>query len=166
MLARMHSSQIITALTGLSALAALATAWIAQYGFGLFPCELCLYQRLPYIGILALSVLATTSMVDASARQLATYIAGALFVTTAGVAFFHVGVEQEWWSSTCAPTGNQAFSFDDVLAAIQEPGQPACNDIPFTFLGLSIAGYNVIAGVVLSALSIWAASKPNLWHDP
>ncbi|MBT4739766.1 MAG: disulfide bond formation protein B [Rhodospirillaceae bacterium] len=165
MSARLHPSQVTIILIGFMALAALGTAWIAQYGFGLFPCELCLYQRLPYIGVLALSILAATPMVDPGARRLAVYVAAILFATTAGIAFFHVGVEQEWWNSTCAPTGSQAFSFDEVRSALRSPGQPACNDIPFTFLGLSPAGYNVIAGVVLSVLSLWAARRSELWQD-
>ena len=161
----MHPGRVIQIPIGWLALSRLGRAWIAQYGFGLFPCELCLYQRLPYIGVLALSILAATPVVDPSARQLATYIAAILFATTAGVAFFHVGVEQEWWSSTCAPTGSQAFSFDDVRSALQQPGQPACDDIPFTFLGLSPAGYNMIAGIVFSVLCLGAARRPDLWQE-
>lgn len=162
---QLHPSQTITILIGFVALSALSTAWTAQYVFGLFPCELCLYQRLPYLGVLALSILAATPVVDPSARQLAAFIAAILFATTAGIAFFHVGVEQEWWSSTCAPTGSQAFSFDDLRSALQQPGQPACNDIPFTFLGLSPAGYNAIAGLVFSTLCIGAALRPKLWQE-
>lgn len=162
---RLHPSQVTMTLIGLVAIAALSTAWTAQYGFGLFPCELCLYQRLPYIGIALLSLLVVTPIVDPSARQLAAYVSALLFITTAGVAFYHVGVEQEWWSSNCAPRGSQTFSFDDVRSALQQPGQPACNDIPFTFLGLSFAGYNMIAGMVFSALSLRAARRPELWQD-
>ncbi|MDG2244557.1 MAG: disulfide bond formation protein B [Rhodospirillaceae bacterium] len=165
MLFRLHPSQVAITLIGLVAIAALSAAWTAQYGFGLFPCELCLYQRLPYIGIALLSLLAITPIVDPSARQLAAYVSALLFITTAGVAFYHLGVEQAWWSSNCAPTGSQAFSLDDVRSALQQPGQPACNDIPFALLGLSFAGYNMIAGIVFSALSLRAARRPELWQD-
>lgn len=147
------------------ALAALATAWIAQYGFDLFPCELCLYQRLPYLGIVALSLLSLMPVVDRPSRHLAVQVCALLFATTAGIAAYHVGVEQGWWQSSCAPTGAQSFSMDDVLSALEKPGTPACDDVPFTFLGLSMAAYNMIAGLVLAALALWFTRKPKLWQE-
>ena len=148
-----------------AALMALATAWVAQYGFDLFPCELCLYQRLPYMGILALAGLSTLPVVDPEARRLAAYIAAVLFATTAGVAVFHVGVEQEWWAAACAPTDAAAFSFEDIRSALQKPGQPACNDIPFTLFGISFAGYNVAVGLILAGLSLKAALTDCFWKS-
>ena len=152
-------------LIAIAALMALTTAWVAQYGFGLFPCELCLYQRLPYIGIVALAGFSTLQVVEPEARRLAAYIAALLFATTAGVAVFHVGVEQEWWNAACAPTATAAFSFDDIRTALQKPGQPACNDIPFTLLGISFAGYNVLAGLILTGLSLKAALTDHFWKS-
>jgi len=159
---RTQDSLVIVAL-GLAALLALGTAWTAQYGFGLFPCELCLYQRLPYIGIVALSALALMPAVDANARRQACGLAALLFIATAGVAFFHIGVEQEWWQTNCAPTGPQSFSFEDIQAALQQPGEPACNEIAFELFGISMAGYNMLAGLVLAGLSGWAFRADRYW---
>tara|TARA_B110000438_G_scaffold222357_1_gene215770 strand:- start:41 stop:541 length:501 start_codon:yes stop_codon:yes gene_type:complete len=150
----------------LSAFAALGTAWASQYGFDLFPCELCLYQRLPYIGILALSSASLTPFVDSEPRRLAMGVIALLFLTTAAVAGYHIGVEQGWWDSSCAPTGNQSFSIDDIQSALQKPGMPACNDVPFTLFGLSMAAYNMIAGMALSGLAFWATRKTSLWNTP
>lgn len=146
-----------------AALTALGTAWTAQYGFGLYPCELCLYQRLPYIGIVAFTGMALVLSIEREARQQLTYVVSVLFLISAGTAFFHVGVEQEWWQSSCAPTGPQTFSFDDIRTALQQPGQPACNDIPFTFFGISMAGYNVFAALSLAIASFWAARQNRFW---
>lgn len=148
---------------GLAALVALGTAWTAQYGFGLHPCELCLYQRLPYIGIVALCGLSLMPVVDPDARRLACGIAALLFLATAGVAFFHVGVEQEWWQTNCAPTGPQSFSFDDIQAALSRPGSPACNEIAFELFGISMAGYNVFAGIGFAIAAAWAYRAEGNW---
>lgn len=165
MFARLHPSLIVMLVTGGSALTALATAWTSQYGFSLYPCELCLFQRLPYIGVVSLSALAVMPVVDPRARQLASFICGLLFFATASIAFFHVGVEQGWWQSTCAPTGGQSFSIDDIRSALLQPGQPACNDIQFTLFGLSMAGYNMITGIVFAAASLWAARNETFWRE-
>ncbi|MEQ8509493.1 MAG: disulfide bond formation protein B [Rhodospirillaceae bacterium] len=165
MTSRPLTSTHVMGLIATAALMALTTAWVAQYGFGLFPCELCLYQRLPYIGIVALAGLSALPVVDPEARRLAAHIAALLFATTAGVAVFHVGVEQEWWAAACAPTDAAAFSFEDIRSALQKPGQPACNDIPFTLFGISFAGYNVVAGLFLAGLALKAARTDNYWKS-
>lgn len=165
MFARLHPSFIVMLVTGGTALAALATAWTAQHGFDLYPCELCLYQRLPYIGIVSLSALTLIPAVDPKARQLASFICGLLFLATASTALFHIGVEQEWWQSTCAPTGGQSFSIDDIRSALLQPGLPACNDIQFTLLGLSMAGYNMFAGLIFAAACLWAARNETFWRN-
>ncbi len=165
MFARLPPSFTVMLLTGATSVAALATAWTSQYGFDLHPCELCLYQRLPYIGAVSLSALTLMPVVDPKSRQLACFICALLFLATASTAFFHIGVEQEWWQSTCAPTGGQSFSIDDIRSALLQPGQPACNEIQFKLFGLSMAGYNMLAGLVFAAGSLWAARNETFWHE-
>lgn len=163
MLDRRSPSLLIIALCFCAALAALGTAWTAQYGFGLYPCELCLYQRLPYIGIVAIAGLALVLRIGPDACQQLVFVIACLFLASAGTAFFHVGVELEWWQSSCAPTGPQSFSFDDIQAALQQPGQPACNEVPFTLFGVSMAGYNLLTALVLAAASLWASQQKRFW---
>lgn len=163
---RLTKDRAVVLLTFVAALTALGTAWTAQYGFGLYPCELCLYQRLPYIGITALCVLALIPAVDSDSRRLAIYVAAGLFLTTAGIAAYHVGVEQGWWQSSCAPVGPQTFSMQDIQSALQRPGTPACDDVPFTLFGISMAGYNMLAGVILAGLATWAAKQDAYWRTP
>lgn len=165
MLSRFHPSLIVIMCCGCAALGALSTAWIAQYGFSLYPCELCLYQRLPYIGLTCLAALSLLPVVDPKARQLAAYVSALLFVTTAGIAFFHIGVEQEWWQTTCAPVAGQSVSMDDMRSALLRPGRPACNEIQFTLFGVSMAGYNMLAGLVFAAGCLWAARTPKFWRS-
>jgi disulfide bond formation protein DsbB len=162
--ARIRTDILAVGCTFLVALVALGTAWTAQYGFDLFPCELCMYQRLPYYGVVALSLLSLMPVVDSESRRLAMQVASLLFLATAGVAGFHVGVEQGLWESSCATNGAQAFTFDDIQAALQRPGTPACDDIPFTLFGVSMAGYNLLAGIVLAATAFWTTKQKSFWQ--
>ena len=147
------------------AVGALSTAWVAQYGFDLFPCELCLYQRLPYLGIAVLSLLSLMPVVDTPSRRKAVQLGALLFLTTAGVAAYHVGVEQGWWQSSCAPTGVQSFSVSDIRSALSQPGTPACDDVPFTLFGISMAGYNLLGAVICASLAIWVTRKSAFWNE-
>lgn len=136
---------------------ALATALIAQYGFGLEPCPLCIYQRVPYVlaGLLALAALVRDRRGES---RLTVWSAGAcalIFLVGGAIAFYHVGVEQQWWAS--AVCGGDALprtlSLDDLQAALSAPPPKACDAIDWTFLGLSMATWNVAASAVLAAVA-------------
>src|SRR5689334_10219015 len=75
-------------------ISALAAAYIAQYGFGLKPCILCLYQRTPYAVAIALGLLAL--LIPRLAHALL-ILAALTFLAGAGIAGFHAGVEYGWW---------------------------------------------------------------------
>src|SRR5258708_21125576 len=77
---------------------ALATAFAAQYWGGLQPCVLCLYQRWPYAVAIALALVALA--LGGAARGWTVGLAGVAFTVGAGIAMFHVGVEQGWWQGT------------------------------------------------------------------
>src|SRR5262245_23281781 len=79
-------------------LATLAFVYIAQYGFNLQPCVLCLYQRKPYIfaAILGLQAFFFTDK-NKKATYILLLLCGILFLVGMGIAGFHVGVEQGWW---------------------------------------------------------------------
>ena len=81
-----------------ASLTALGSAFAAQYVWGLEPCILCLYQRIPY-GLAALLGLAGL-FAPPGARAWIGAGAGLVFVIGAGIAAYHVGVEQHWWQST------------------------------------------------------------------
>ena len=92
------------------AVAALCIAWIAQYGFGLAPCELCYWQRYGYWGAIALGVVAILQPAGTPRRRVALWLLTLAFVATAGIAVFHVGVEQKWWEGTAACTEQSVSS--------------------------------------------------------
>lgn len=142
---------------------ALANAYTAQYAFGLEPCILCLYQRVPYAvaGVLGLAALFVPSI-----RFRAVAVAGAAFLVGASIAFYHVGVEQHWWVSAAAcgaggvPGDAGGPRTVDELRQMLMRGSPvkACDEVDWTLFGLSMATYNVPFSLALALGSFWGAA--------
>lgn len=144
------------ALLALSA-ATLAAVYASQYIGGLQPCQLCLYQRWPWWGALALSALALIPALSPPWRALLLSVAGLALLAGGGVAAYHVGVEQHWWPgpASCGATGQIPGSFADLQ---QMMGQPAasCDEPAWTLLGVSMAGYNAMLSLAVAAWMLTA----------
>lgn len=117
---------------------------------GLVPCELCLTQRLPYyVGIPLL--LASLIVPPGRARLVLRLAALAIFLWGAYLGIYHAGVEWKFWAgpTACAGTGSD-FGFD-ALASLNDARFVPCDQVQFRFLGLSLAGWNVMATLLISA---------------
>ncbi|MCB1537967.1 MAG: disulfide bond formation protein B [Rhodospirillales bacterium] len=136
---------------------ALAMAYIAQYGFGLEPCELCLMQRVPYAlgAVLAVMVFARPGWARGALAAM-----GVFFLAGMGIAAFHVGVEQHWWAGlpTCS-VKLDASNIDVLRAQILNSARVPCDKIAWEMFGISMAGYNVPTSAVLAAFAFWQARR-------
>ena len=141
-----------------ASLGALATALTAQYWGGLHPCILCLYQRWPYGVAIALAVVALA--LGRSMRGWVVGLAGVAFLVGAGIAAFHVGVEQGWWQGTaqCGDAGTPN-SIEALRAQIMAAPVVRCTDIAWQLGGISMAGFNLIASLVLAAITLTGARR-------
>jgi len=143
------------------ALAALCIAWIAQYGFGLAPCELCYLQRYGYWAAIALGVIAILQPAGTPRRTVAVILLALAFLATAGIALFHVGVEQKWWHGFSSCTGSIApgMTPEELQNAIQNAPIVRCDVPAWTMFGVSMAGYNILYALALAAFSLWGALR-------
>jgi disulfide bond formation protein DsbB len=83
----------------------LGTALLSQYRGGLLPCELCLLQRWPWW--IAIGIAAAAWLIgDRLAPPIPALLLGIVFLTGAGIAFYHVGVEQHWFAGPTACTSS------------------------------------------------------------
>jgi disulfide bond formation protein DsbB len=159
-----NKSALTMAAIAVASAGALGLALVAQYGFALWPCNLCFPQRVPYALALVASLIALTPHVAAPERKAVVWLCAALFLFNAGFAFYHVGVEEKWWLGPAECVGGvQSFSLEDLAAALTQTGRTGCDEAAFRFLGLSMAGYNVIAGLVLAGALAWAARQRAWW---
>ena len=140
-----------------ASLAVLATALIAQYVFGLQPCELCQYQRIPYWTVAGMAL--TAHLVPESGRRGIAVTIAVVFVLSAALAFYHFGVEKAWWHAVtaCAAQGSLPQSFEAFRATPLAPVAKPCDTVDWTVFGLSITLYNTALSLAL-AVSAAAAS--------
>jgi disulfide bond formation protein DsbB len=77
----------------------------------------------------------------------------------AALAFYHAGVEQGWWAGpdTCVAARIDGLSTAELIARIKAAPLVRCDEIPWSFLGLSMAAWNAVAQVVLAAMFARAA---------
>lgn len=147
-------------LLALAALAALGFAYTAEYGFGLKPCVLCLYQRIPYAIMVALGIVYTALNKPALRTPILLLLILAAF-TDAGIAAFHVGVEQKWWHGTegCGGAGLKG-SMEALRAAILAAPVVRCDEPAAVFLGLSMTAWNLLYALGLALFGLYALKRP------
>jgi disulfide bond formation protein DsbB len=152
----MSLTRLIPAFIFQISISALALALIAQYVYHLEPCILCLYQRIPFIITGFLAVLALRLKDTSMLIPLIIVICGLVFVVGAGIAGYHLGVEQKWWLSECSGTISEIINLQDLRASLMQKAEKSCNDVDWALFGISIATYNVIGSSVLGLASITA----------
>lgn len=141
---------------------ALSMAFIAEHVFGLLPCILCVYQRVPYAIIIVLGFLgALMAGRSPSASGGMVGLISLSFLANSLIAFYHSGVERHWWKSifeSCAAPELEG-SITDVLAKIQAAPAVRCDEIPWAdpVFGLSMANYNVVFCFGLGMFALWSA---------
>ncbi|MBB3034391.1 disulfide bond formation protein B [Alteriqipengyuania lutimaris] len=132
----------------------LGGAYVGQYAFGLYPCEMCWWQRWPHFAALGFAVLAFL----APPYKLWVALAALAIVASGLIGGFHAGVEYGWWEGItgCAkiPTASEGSALDAILAT----PLIRCDVAPWSFLGVSLAGFNFIISVTagIAALALLA----------
>lgn len=124
----------------------LSLAYISEYFFGLKPCILCLYQRIPFFVIIFISSIALFALTRPNLQKIAIILCILSLFVNAGVAFYHVGVEQKIFKMTekCADDLGKAQSLEELKAAIKNTKLAKCNEPQFHLFGLSMAAWNMI----------------------
>ena len=149
----------------LSALMLAAAHAFETFG-GLAPCPLCLRQREVYWALIAMTVtgLVLWRLIPKRRFLVALNVMiGLAFIVGVIVAFYHAGVEWGWWAGPAdcgvvAPTETGGRSALDALDAFVPP---ACDQAAGRFLGLSFAGWNVVASAILAGLAFrFALARP------
>jgi len=143
---------------------ALAAAFSAQYFFDVKACNLCLWQRVPYGLAILWGALALASQPNLMRSRLFLKLAALTFLAGFGLAIFHTGVEQHWWADavSCAIKPLNSANLADMsltdarnqlLATVGVP----CDQITWSFLGLSMANWNILASLALTVFAALAA---------
>ncbi len=140
----------------------LAIAFASQYLGGLQPCVLCIYQRYPYGVVIALGVAALAAAGRPALLRPILAVAGLAFLADAGIALFHIGVEQHWWQGTAACSNSipAGLSLEELKKQLMEAPVVACDEAAWSLGGISMAGFNFLYALAAGPIALWAATRP------
>lgn len=140
-------------------------AYVFEFVVGLPPCPLCLQQRVPYYILIPASLavaLAAWLRWPGVAIRLGLLALAGLMIWSAGLGTYHAGAEWGFWQgpTTCAQPTSLARTPGDLLRSLQNAKPLAdCTVAAWRFLGLSLAGWNVLISLALAAVALAAASR-------
>jgi disulfide bond formation protein DsbB len=149
---------------GLIALATLAGAWFFQLVLDIRPCPLCLEQRYAYYLAIPLAVLVAI----AAARDVprGRVVTGLVVLALAALANavlggYHAGVEWTFWQgpTDCSGPVVDLGKAGSLLERLDTVKVIRCDEVQWRFLGLSLAGYNVLISLLMAAIALWGAGK-------
>ena len=125
----------------------LAAAFGFQYIGDLLPCPLCIWQRWPHVAAIAIGILFAFRRQPPIA-----FFAALTLACGAGIAGYHVGVENGWWSglSSCEGAPLEFTSGDALLDFSRPINVVRCDEVAWSFLGLSMAAWNGLASAALA----------------
>src|ERR1700681_1858182 len=161
-LTRAGTNPALTAVLAITAIAAatLAGAWFFQLVLDIRPCPLCLEQRYAYYLAVPLGALVAFAAWKGAPRPL--LLAGLILLALAAfgnawLGGYHAGVEWGLWqgpTDCTGPVGNLG-SAGNLLERLDTVKVIRCDEVQWRFVGLSLAGYNVLISLLMAAIAAW-----------
>ena len=142
------------------AAATLAGAWFFQLVLDIRPCPLCLEQRYAYYLALPLGLVVAFAASRGAPRQVV--LAGLAILAlaalaNAGLGAYHAGVEWKFWQgpTDCSGPVVDLGSAGTLLQRLDSVKVIRCDEVQWRFLGLSLAGYNVLISLLMASIAVW-----------
>ena len=144
--------------------ATLAGAWFFQLVLDIRPCPLCLEQRYAYYLAVPLGLLvAFVASRGAPRPVLLTGLAllALAVLANAWLGGYHAGVEWKFWQgpTDCSGPVVDLGSAGTLLQRLDTVKVIRCDDVQWRFLGLSLAGYNVLISLLMAAIAAWGVKS-------
>ena len=117
----------------------------SQYLGGLHPCEMCYWQRWPHAAAI---VLAGAAFVLPARARLLTALAALAIAISGAIGVFHAGVELGWWEGLTQCTAGGSLSLDELMNV----PLVRCDEVQWSWLGISMAGWNAILSLGAAAI--------------
>ena len=133
----------------LISLVALISAYFIEYILGYQPCNLCLYERIPYF--LAILILLINYKYNKLEKYIIILLALNFFIATI-LSLYHLGIEQGFIPESLLcdlEKGANILNKDEILKQLQQMSI-SCKDVTYKILGLSLTSYNIIISLILT----------------
>ena len=129
----------------------LISAFIIEFALGHEPCNLCVYQRIPYfLSIFLIGLIFFVKKLE----KITLLVLSLVFFISFILAFYHFGIEQGFFQeSTACFTNNlqNELTKEQILEKLKQ-SNISCKNVSFKVLGLSLASINSIFSIALSAI--------------
>ena len=128
---------------------ALVSAYFIEYILGHQPCNLCLYERIPYF--LAILIVLINYKYNKLEKYLILSLA-IIFLIATILSLYHLGIEQGLIQESLLcdlEKGANIVDKDEILKQLQQKSI-SCKDVTFKIFGLSLTNYNIIISLLLT----------------
>ncbi len=133
----------------------LGGALFSQYVGGLYPCEMCYWQRWPHAAAILLAIGAYWSASNLARSRMLVMLAALAVAVSGAIGVFHAGVEIGWWEGITQCTATGATSLQDIMNV----PLVRCDQVQWEFLGISMAGWNAIISLTGAAAIVALARR-------
>ena len=133
----------------------LGGALFSQYVGGLYPCEMCYWQRWPHGAAIVLALGAIATRANATRSRILVLLAALAIAISGAIGVFHAGVELGYWEGITMCTASGATSLQDILST----PLVRCDQVQWDFLSISMAGWNAIISLGGAAIVTLLATR-------
>ena len=132
----------------------LLLVYYLEFFLGVEPCKLCIYQRFPYFIVILLAI-SSLLIKDLRIKKLTFIFYILIFSISLIMSIYNFGIEKNLWNTLTGCEANiKSFSNGNNLKEyLLNKDYVSCSDVSFKFLGISLAGYNIIVSFVLLIFS-------------
>jgi disulfide bond formation protein DsbB len=162
MQAHKDSSRTAAAVVAVIGALTIAGVYFFQYVLGYPPCPLCLDQRMAYYVCIPLAALLWLGAGFGASRKVLVLGFAAIAIAmlwNAGLSAYHAGVEWKLWAgpTDCSGPINNFGAASNMLNRLESIRIVRCDEAAWRFLGISLAGYDVLVSLFLAIVAAWGA---------
>jgi disulfide bond formation protein DsbB len=140
--------------------ALLAGAFGSQFWGGLFPCHMCWWQRNAHFAALAFALAAFAAIRSPDRGRSFVWLAALAILASGLIGFYHAGVEMGVFEGFTQCTSDiKATSTDDLMRQIMAAPLVRCDEVQWSFLGISMAGWNFIVSTASALAILWLSLR-------
>jgi len=128
---------------------ALISAYFIEYILGYQPCNLCLIERIPYMGALIIII------INYKFNHLEKYLILLLvfiFLASTLISLYHLGIEQGFIAESLVcdlKNSSKILSKEEILQQLQQK-IVSCKDVTFKIFGFSLTTLNIIISLLIT----------------
>ena len=144
-----NRKKLLIKIVFLVSILALASAFFIEYNLGHQPCNLCIFERIPYL--LAIIIILLNFKFNQFEKFFILLLTIVFLVGTI-LSLYHLGIEHGFIQESLVcdlKSGSGLLSKEEILKQLQKKNV-SCKDVTFKIFGLSLTSYNVLISFIIS----------------